>query len=196
MQANWVLATNNNHKLNEVRAILNPHVNILSLSDINCQVNPEESGTTFRENALIKAAAVAKFTDYPVISDDSGLCVSALQGRPGINSSRYAGNNATDSDNVNKLLSEMEGITDRSAFFIACICLLRKNQEPLFFEGHCYGNILHSPLGNAGFGYDPVFQPLKSNLSFAEIDSDTKNKISHRAEVLKKVKNHILTHLV
>jgi len=196
MTITWVLATNNAHKLQEVRSILQPEVEILSLSDIGCTAQPDETGLTFRENALIKAAEISSFTNLPVLADDSGLCVKALQDKPGIHSARYAGTQATDTDNIQKLLFELQGVSDRTAAFVACICLYNQNELPIFFEGRCEGIILNEPSGGAGFGYDPVFKPQNYSFSFAELGENIKNQISHRAKALEKVKNYIFTNLV
>lgn len=196
MVQTWVMATNNAHKLQEARSILQPEVLLLSLDDINCKVQPEESGETFQENALIKAKEIAKYTHFPVLSDDSGLCVNALANRPGVYSSRYAGEGATDLDNINKLLFELAQVEDRSAFFISCLCLFTENNGVHFFDGKCFGTILKQIAGNKGFGYDPVFMPDNFSESFAQLGEMVKNKISHRALALKELKNHILHNLV
>ena len=187
MKPSWVFATNNKHKLEEVREILGSHIIILSLNDINCKVNPEETGETFAENALIKCRAVAEFTTLPVLADDSGLSVFALNGQPGVKSARYAGEQATDYDNVQKLLIEMAGAEDRRAYFTACLCLSDSRRDPLFFEGLLHGEIVAEPRGTQGFGYDPVFIPDGYNLTFAELGAELKNTISHRRLALNKL---------
>jgi XTP/dITP diphosphohydrolase len=187
MKPSWVFASNNQHKLEEVREILGTQIEILSLSDIMCQVNPEETGLTFAENALIKCKAVAEFTSFPVLADDSGLCVASLDGRPGVHSARFAGENATDSDNLFKLLEAMKAKTDRRAHFTACICLYRANTQPVFFEGKVHGIITGEPRGAMGFGYDPVFIPDGYSLTFAELGAAVKNTLSHRKLALNKL---------
>lgn len=187
MKPSWVFASNNKHKLEEVREILGAQINILSLNDINCLVNPEETGITFAENALIKCRAVSEFTGFPVLADDSGLSVIALNGRPGVKSARYAGEKSTDYDNVQKLLIEMAGAEDRSAHFTACLCLFDSRRDPLFFEGLLHGEIIAEPRGTQGFGYDPIFVPDGYNLTFAELGPELKNTISHRRLALNKL---------
>lgn len=195
MKPTWVLATNNQHKIREFREMLSGQVNILSLADIGCAVDPEENGHTFEANALIKAREVARFTPYPVIADDSGLEVNALGGAPGVLSARYAGPGATDRDNLLLLLQNLENHNDRTASFASCLCVLRPGEEPLFFTGRCHGHIAALPSGEAGFGYDPVFIPDGHNCTFAEMSPDAKNAISHRARALNLLKNN-LSHLL
>lgn len=180
MKQTWVFASNNAHKLDEVRQILGDWVEILSLKDINCNVNPEETGANFEENALLKCEAVSDYTKFPILADDSGLCVKALNGLPGVRSARYAGENAGDMDNVRKLLTDMSGFSDRSASFTACLCLLKPNKIPLYYYGVINGTILSEPRGLGGFGYDPVFVPEGYDQSFAELGPEVKNNISHR----------------
>ena len=187
MKPSWVFASNNKHKLEEVREILGSHITILSLNDIDCRVNPDETGSTFAENALIKCKAVSEFTRFPVLADDSGLSVVSLNGRPGVKSARYAGEKATDYDNVQKLLIEMAGAEDRRAHFTACLCLFDNVSEPLFFEGVLHGEIISEPRGKDGFGYDPIFVPDGYNLTFAELGPELKNAISHRRVALNKL---------
>jgi XTP/dITP diphosphohydrolase len=187
MKPSWVFASNNKHKLEEVREILGDYITVLSLHEINCNVSPDETGSTFAENALIKCRAISEFTRLPVLADDSGLSVIALNGRPGVKSARYAGEHATDKDNVQKLLAEMIGAGNRRACFTACLCLIDNTGEPLFFEGLLYGEIITEPRGTEGFGYDPVFVPDGHNLTFAELGPELKNTISHRRLALNKL---------
>jgi XTP/dITP diphosphohydrolase len=187
MKPSWVFASNNPHKLEEVRSILGSQVEILSLSDIMCQVNPDEVGVTFAENALIKCKAVAEFTGLPVLADDSGLSVTALNGLPGVKSARFAGEEASDSDNLFKLLAELKEKENKRAHFTACICLYIANQKPLFFEGTVHGIIIEEPRGGEGFGYDPVFIPDGYELTFAELGAEVKNTLSHRKMALNKL---------
>lgn len=189
MKPSWVFASNNKHKLEEVREILGAHVHILSLNEIDCDVNPDETGLTFAENALIKCRAVAEYTDLPVLADDSGLSVVSLNGKPGVKSARYAGEGASDRDNMLKLLAEMQNQEDRRANFTACLCLYDLRTEPQFFEGIVNGTIVRSPQGSEGFGYDPIFVPNGYNMTFAELGLNVKNSISHRRMALNKLLN-------
>lgn len=144
-----------------------------------------EDGLTFRENATKKARAAARITSLPSLADDSGLVVRALDGRPGIHSSRYAGPDATDRKNVEKLLGELKGIEDRRAKFVCVVALALPDGTVETTEGEVHGTILHECRGQSGFGYDPVFEPTGWDLSFAELGEDEKNRISHRAEALR-----------
>ena len=187
MKPSWVFASNNKHKLDEVREILGLHVNILSLNDINCNINPEETGLTFEENSLIKCRAVSDFTNLPVLADDSGLNVLSLNGNPGVKSARFAGENATDNENLLKLLAELEGVADRQAHFTACLCLYCSGSDPQFFQAEVHGKIITEPRGDKGFGYDPVFMPEGYTETFAELGAEVKNTISHRKLALNKL---------
>tara|TARA_Y100001978_G_scaffold202428_1_gene223520 strand:+ start:5567 stop:6151 length:585 start_codon:yes stop_codon:yes gene_type:complete len=162
------------------------------LSEVNCQLvlQPDfieiiESGKTFKENAAIKACEVSKKMKNYAIADDSGLCIEALNGKPGIHSSRYADN---DQERIKRVLSELEGIEDRRAFFIANVCVASPVGElVLDIEARCYGNILLQSRGNNGFGYDPIFQEKNTELTFAEMTDDLKDKLSHRGKAASKV---------
>jgi XTP/dITP diphosphohydrolase len=192
---NIVLASNNNEKLRELQAILSDcKITIIAQQQLNI---PEvlETGTSFVENALIKARNAAKYTNFPVIADDSGLEVDALNGAPGIYSARYAGVNATYSDNIAKLLYEMRDVPDqkRTARFHCAIVYLPAiaTLTPIICQGTMAGSILFCPRGHNGFGYDPIFFVPEYNYAIAELDADLKNKISHRALALAKFKNVI-----
>lgn len=179
-----VFATNNAHKLEEIRAILGDKVEILSLNDINCHVDIPETADTLEGNAELKAAYI--YTNYGLdcFADDTGLEVEALNGAPGIYSARYAGGEGHDSEaNMKKLLTEMAGKTNRNAQFRTAICLIEKGNKHLF-EGIVKGRIIEAKRGNSGFGYDPVFIPEGYNETFAEMGNTEKNKISHRARAV------------
>lgn len=181
-----VFATNNNHKLEEIRKITASQFQILSLSDIGCKEDIPETGKTLRENALIKANYVYDKFDYDCFADDTGLEVDALDGAPGVYSARYAGDACNAQDNIDKLLHELDGKDNRKAKFSTVITLIFNN-ERFFFEGSIEGIILKEQRGINGFGYDPVFQPNGFDKTFAEIDSIEKNKISHRALAVKEL---------
>lgn len=176
-----VFATNNAHKLEEIRAILGDKVEILSLNDINCHADIPETADTLEGNAELKAEYI--YTNYGLdcFADDTGLEVEALNGAPGIYSARYAGGDGHDSEaNMKKLLTEIAGKTNRNAQFRTAICLIEKGNKHLF-EGIVKGQIIEAKRGNSGFGYDPVFIPEGYNETFAEMGNTEKNKISHRA---------------
>lgn len=181
-----VFATNNPHKLKEIKALMPDGIQLLSLSDIGCFDEIEETEATLEGNARLKADHVTKNYGYSCFSDDTGLEVEALNGAPGVYSARYAGEKASYENNVNKLLQEMEGVKNRSGRFRTVIALNIDYYQYLF-EGICEGIILEKQQGTAGFGYDPVFQPKGFNQSFAEMQMDEKGKISHRGQAIKKL---------
>jgi XTP/dITP diphosphohydrolase len=186
-----VIATSNSGKVKEFRAILKDSAfSLFASKDLGFLEEIEETASNFRGNAELKAKAVweyihPKFESYWVVADDSGLEVSALDGRPGIFSARYAGETASSKQRCTKLLCEMEGKKDRAARFVCSLCLIRPGIEPEFFEGECIGNILTEPRGEGGFGYDPVFLPLGSGSGFGEMSEEEKNARSHRAMAIK-----------
>lgn len=175
-----VFATNNNHKLEELRKIADNQLQILSLSDINCNEEIDETGTTLEENALVKARYVKERYGYDCFADDTGLEVEALEGEPGVYSARYAGEGCHPEDNMQKLLSVLQGVKNRNARFRTVIALLI-NGEAHLFEGVVSGRIIEEKRGGSGFGYDPIFMPEGYQQTFAELGNDIKNRISHRA---------------
>ena len=180
-----VLATKNSGKIKEFQQLLkNFPVEIKSLSEFGPIPEVEEDGKTFDDNAYKKALFTAKALGLPAISDDSGLVVEALDGAPGVISARYAGENATDKENIDKLLKEMEGKDNRRAAFECVISIAVPSGPALTYEGRCEGEIAHEPHGTSGFGYDPVFSYPEHNKTFAQLSSDEKNKISHRGKAL------------
>jgi XTP/dITP diphosphohydrolase len=183
MEKTIVLASNNKGKKKEYEEILSPlGYTVLTPRDLGIISDPEESGTTYRENSYIKANALRKKVDCPVIADDSGLEVNALDGFPGLYSSRFGDSCGSYPAAHAKLLERLKGKEDRSAQFLCCICYLAKpDGEPLYFEGECKGHILPSPHGNAGFGYDPIFHCDAANLDFGVASEEEKNAVSHRA---------------
>ncbi len=182
-----VFATNNAHKLEEIRAILGDKVEILSLNDIDCHADIPETADTLQGNAALKAQYIYDNYGLDCFADDTGLEVEALNGAPGIYSARYAGGEGHDSEaNMKKLLSEMQDKDNRKARFRTVICLIEGGKEH-FFEGIVNGSIIRERKGGAGFGYDPVFMPDGYSETFAEMGNDEKNKISHRARAVQKL---------
>ncbi len=179
-----VFATNNKHKLEEARAILGNKFDVVSLAEINCHDEIPETADTLEGNALIKARWIKEKYGYDCFADDTGLMVEALDGAPGVYSARYAGVHCSFADNVNKMLREMEGKENRRAYFATVIALIL-NGETRTFEGRVDGTIATEPHGNGGFGYDPIFIPNETGISFAEMCSADKNAISHRGRALR-----------
>lgn len=183
-----IIASGNTGKINEFKAIFKAlNINVIGIKEHLPDFDVEETGTTFEENAVLKAEAAAHALNLPVISDDSGIEVDALNGAPGVYSARYAGG-AGDAANNEKLLKNMQGETNRRARFISVIAVAIPNQETRTFTGTVEGNILTSLVGSGGFGYDPLFETL-DGLKFGEIDPAEKNAISHRANALKLLQN-------
>lgn len=179
-----VFATNNAHKLEEIRAILGDKVEVLSLKDIQCDVDIPETADTLEGNAVLKAEYIYRHYGLDCFADDTGLEVEALNGAPGVYSARYAGGEGHDSEaNMRKLLAEMEGKTNRKAQFRTAICLIEGGAEHLF-EGMVKGEIIEEKRGASGFGYDPVFMLEGYTETFAEMGSEEKNRISHRARAV------------
>ena len=179
-------ATNNEHKLREFSQILTPYgFEVISIKDAGIDIDPEENGKTFEENALIKATAFSEASGLPVISDDSGLEVMALDLAPGVYSARYAP--GSDKDRVNKLLENMKGLTNRTARFVSALVIAFPDGKTLEARGECYGRITESPAGENGFGYDPVFYVEKFGKTFAELTMEEKNSISHRGKAVRKM---------
>jgi XTP/dITP diphosphohydrolase len=179
-----VFATNNAHKLEEIRAILGEKVEILSLKDIHCDTDIPETADTLEGNAALKAEFIYKHYGLDCFADDTGLEVEALGGAPGVYSARYAGGEGHDSEaNMKKLLKKLSGETNRKAQFRTAICLIEGGEEHLF-EGVVKGEIIEEKRGNSGFGYDPVFVPEGFSQTFAELGAEIKNQISHRARAV------------
>lgn len=187
-----VFATNNAHKLEEIRSILGGKIEILSLADINCHDDIPETAETLAGNALIKARYVYERYGLDCFADDTGLEVTALGGQPGVHTARYAYPDRHDPEaNTQKLLTELEGKNDRTAQFKTIIALIGKGEERLF-EGIVRGKIATEPRGTEGFGYDPVFSPEDTGKTFAELGTDVKNRISHRARAVKQLCDYLL----
>ena len=185
------LATGNKHKIKEIEKIFKmDNVKILSINDGIEIPEVEEDGTTFEENSKKKALEIAKFTNMITIADDSGLCVDALDGAPGVYSARYAGEHGNDLDNNKKLVRELQGIENRKARFVCVITLAKPTGETYSFRGEVEGDIIDVPQGTEGFGYDPHFFMKEYRKTLAEIP-EIKNKISHRARALEKLKENL-----
>lgn len=186
----FVFATNNPHKLEEVRAILGKKIELLSLKDIRCNTDIPETADTLEGNALLKARYICDNYHLDCFADDTGLEVKALGGAPGIYSARYAGDAHDSEANMRKLLKEMENVDDRRARFRTVFALIVNGKEHLF-EGIVKGNIIKTRRGTSGFGYDPVFIPEGYTQTFAEMGNDLKNRISHRAIATQKLCNFL-----
>lgn len=181
-----IFASHNEHKTTEIRQLLPPEIQLLSLNDLNYHDEIEESAATLEGNALLKATHVFTLFKLPCFADDSGLEVEALDNRPGVYSARYAGEPKNDDRNIVKLLDDLKESTNRSARFRTVITLILPTTS-LSFEGIIEGEITHEKKGSNGFGYDPVFQPIESSITFAQMSMEQKNTISHRALALEKM---------
>lgn len=181
-----IVATKNHGKVKEISKIFaSLGVDVVTQEEAQIDVDVEETGDTFEKNALIKARAVSMLCDDIVIADDSGLCVDALDGRPGVYSARYAGPDASDAQKIEKLLSEMEGEKNRAAKFMCCVALVTPDGREFVSHGEVVGEILSSPEGENGFGYDPVFFSNELQKTFALATPEEKNAISHRGRALR-----------
>ena len=181
-----VFATHNQNKFKEIQSLLPGHIELLSLDDIGCKEDIEETGDTIDENAIIKAEYVRNHYGYDCFADDTGLEVDSLAGAPGVFSARYAGDQKDDNANIEKLLRQLQERDDRTARFKTVIALNLKHNENLF-TGICEGSILNERRGENGFGYDPIFLPKGYDLSFAEMALSEKSKISHRARAFREL---------
>ena len=183
-----ILASNNAHKVEEIKSILEDY-SILTLKDINYTEEIVEDGSTFEENALIKARTICKYSGKTAISDDSGLSVELLDGRPGVYSARYS-KEQTDEKNIEKVLLELNGQKSK-AKFVSVIALVKPNGTELTFRGECHGEIIFEKRGTNGFGYDPIFYVPSLNKTFAELSAEQKNSISHRKQSLEKFSQYL-----
>ena len=184
-----ILATSNKAKINEITQILGNEIEYKTMHDFQDWPEVEETEDTFEGNALIKAKTLSEKYNVAAIADDSGLVVEVLNGEPGVHSSRYAGDDATDEQNVNKLLSSLEGKENRKAVFKTVVVYAEPDGNIFSAEGEIKGNILDKPVGTGGFGYDPVFVPSGFDRTFAQMSGQEKNKLSHRGRALKTLKN-------
>jgi XTP/dITP diphosphohydrolase len=188
-----LVASKNKKKIKELKEILEPeNITVLTSEDIEDLPDVEETGKTFEENAILKASEIANITNNYVFADDSGLEVEALDNAPGIYSARYAGENATDQDKINKLLSELGNNENRNARFVCVIAISDEKGNAQTFRGEVYGKIINTPKGSSGFGYDPIFMPNGYDKTFSELPSEIKNKISHRGNALKKALKELM----
>ena len=185
-----VFATNNRHKLNEVRAIVGDRVEVLSLNDIDCHDDIPETADTLQGNALIKAHYIYEKYGVDCFADDTGLEVEALDGAPGVYSARYAGEECDSEANMHKLLHNLTGKNNRNAQFRTVIALIIKGEEKLF-NGIVKGTITEEKMGDSGFGYDPIFIPEGFSESFAQMSSEQKNSISHRYRATEQLSNYL-----
>ncbi|WAM32236.1 XTP/dITP diphosphatase [Caldicellulosiruptor naganoensis] len=186
-----LVATKNRGKAKEIKELIGDFFDeVLTLSDFEGNINIIEDGKTFEENALKKAKTIYDLYRLPTLADDSGLEVDALGGRPGVYSARYAGENATDEERIKKLLEELRDVPceKRGAQFVCVLTFIDENGRVYQTKGICRGKIGFEPRGKNGFGYDPVFIPEGSTLTFAELESEEKNRISHRAKAFEKLK--------
>lgn len=191
-----VVSTGNEHKLGEIRKILKDlPIEVLSKNDVGLgSLDVVEDGSTLEENSIKKAKALAEKIDYMVLADDSGLFVDALNGEPGVYSSRYSGEEGNSKKNIEKLLNKLKDVPyeRRTAKFMAVMALITEDKELIVVKGECGGTIGFEPKGNNGFGYDPIFIPDGCTKTFAELDASIKNKISHRARALENLREKIL----
>ena len=181
-----VLATNNQHKVKEIKRILGDFFpDVKTMGEMGLKIDVEETGETFEENSFLKADAVCEITGCPSLADDSGLCVRALNGEPGVYSARYAGDEHDDDKNIEKLLRNLNGKTDRGAEFVTVITLLYPDGKKIVSIGKTEGEITFEKKGTGGFGYDPVFYSYDLKKTFAEASEDEKNAVSHRGRALR-----------
>jgi XTP/dITP diphosphohydrolase len=179
-----ILATRNAHKTEEIRAMVGEHFEVMNATDFSHFPEIEETGTTFLENARLKAIGISKLVDGWVLSDDSGLEVNALDGAPGVWSSSYGGEEGNHAKNNQRLMAELTGKSQRSARFRCTMVLAKGGEEMAHFSGTVEGRLIDSPSGTAGFGYDPLFIPTGFDATFAELGAEVKNTLSHRARAL------------
>jgi len=188
-----ILATQNKNKVIELKRLLSdyPQYEVLSLSDINIIDDIEETGTTFESNARLKAMHIHKLTGFACIADDSGIEIEALNNEPGVYSARYLGEDTSYEIKNKSILDRLENVINRNARFVSVVCLILSDQAIQSFEGIMPGSIGFEPRGTNGFGYDPIFVPKGYTLSYAEMDLDTKNQLSHRGQALRKAVEYL-----
>ncbi|GGH99647.1 XTP/dITP diphosphatase [Mammaliicoccus vitulinus] len=179
-----IVASNNKGKINDFKAIF-PKANVIGISEIDPDFDVDETGTTFEENAVLKAESASKQLNKIVIADDSGLSVKALNGEPGIYSARYAGEQKNDQDNINKLLNNLKSVEDREAEFVCAIAVSEPGKDTLTYIGKAQGEIIDEQRGENGFGYDPIFFVPSLDRTMAELTAAEKSAISHRGNAIK-----------
>ncbi len=191
-----VLASKNQKKLVEMQEILSAlGVEVVLQSEVGVDVDVEETGTTFAENSALKARAVCEASGLPAIADDSGLCVDALNGAPGVYSARYGGEGLDDVGRYKLLLENMRGQLDRRCGFVSAICCAFPNGDEVTAQGECRGTLAYAPKGDNGFGYDPIFFVPEKKKTFAELTAEEKNEISHRGKALRAFKENLENYL-
>lgn len=186
-----VLATRNKGKIAEVERLISQYagnINLRSVADFNLD-DVEETGTTFEENALLKAATIARLTGLPALADDSGISIDALDGAPGVYSARWSGVHGDDAANIAKVLKELDGVpdSDRGAQFVCVIALALPDGRHIMVRGEVHGTVRHESIGEYGFGYDPIFQPDGYEITTAQMDPELKDSISHRGRALREI---------
>ena len=186
-----IAATNNQHKLSEIRPLIEPDFRILSLEDIGCHTELPETSDTLEGNAFQKASFIFENYNLPCFADDTGLEVEALNGEPGVYSARYAGEHKSSSDNIDLLLKRLSSESNRKARFRTAITLVGVEKGPVYFEGTVNGTIISERRGNSGFGYDPVFIPDGYSKTYAEMTLQEKSALSHRAIAVKKLEQYL-----
>ncbi|NCA95604.1 MAG: RdgB/HAM1 family non-canonical purine NTP pyrophosphatase [Methanomicrobia archaeon] len=183
-----VIATNNKHKLAEYKALfLHSRIEVLSMQEAGISADADEIGTSYEENAIIKAQSIQHLTNNLVIADDSGLEIASLNNFPGLISARFASEHGGNTQANDEILNRMKGVKDRSAKFIAVIALINYKTEPIVFRGECPGMILNCPQGSDGFGYDPIFYSIEAKSGFAVLSKSEKNRYSHRGKAVSKL---------
>lgn len=198
MSHKLVLATRNQGKIEEFRRILEElapgQIDLIGVDQFPHLVDVDETGLSFEENSLLKARYTSEATGLPAIADDSGLCVDALNGDPGIYSARWAGTHGDDRANLEKVLAQLKDVPDekRTAYFICVASLVLPDGRQQVAEGRFEGHILHAPVGNNGFGYDPIFQPLGMSISSAQMSAEEKDLVSHRGKSLRSLAPHVI----
>ena len=194
MKHTLIFATNNSNKAKEIATMLSSNIEVRSLSDLNISIDIPEPHDSFKENAQEKSRTIFKSTGKACFGEDTGLEVDALMGAPGVKTARFAGEHAKAMDNMQLLLKKLEGAENRKARFRTIISLILENGDEYFFEGICEGKITTQPFGEHGFGYDPVFIPEGSDVPFAAMSMEEKNKFSHRKKAMSKLLSFIQEH--